>query len=226
MKTTKLLSLLLTVSLALVSCGDDGDIIINNDKGKITGTTNNNIVVTDTTGALKPSGITVGTAAGCAATAFLASNGCAADSAKLGGSAASCYLLKTGCAADSAKLGGQTEANLCVGCAGMAYRLGIAHQDTCVCMRITCTVFSGGACNVIAYICNKRDSPALLFLPALCCVTCRCLPPNAAMCRLYIPGMFTCLGPVSESAYCVGCICGTVACIVKTCLPYSLVNGA
>lgn len=42
MKTTKLLSLLLTVSLALVSCGDDGDIIINNDKGKITGTTNNN----------------------------------------------------------------------------------------------------------------------------------------------------------------------------------------
>lgn len=42
MKTTKFLSLLLTVSLALVSCGDDGDIIINNDKGKITGTTNKN----------------------------------------------------------------------------------------------------------------------------------------------------------------------------------------
>lgn len=38
--------------------------------GTALGTTNNNIVVTDTAGKLKPSGTTLGTAAGCAATAF------------------------------------------------------------------------------------------------------------------------------------------------------------
>lgn len=38
--------------------------------GTALGTTNNNILVTDSTGKLKPSGITVGTAAGCAATFF------------------------------------------------------------------------------------------------------------------------------------------------------------
>ena len=52
------------------------------------------------------SGVAFGTAATCAATAFLSASGCAADSAKLGGTAASSYLKTTGCAADSAKLGG------------------------------------------------------------------------------------------------------------------------
>ena len=43
MKTTKILFFLLIASLTLASCGDDGeDIIISNNKGKITGTTNNN----------------------------------------------------------------------------------------------------------------------------------------------------------------------------------------
>lgn len=41
--------------------------------GTALGTTNNNIVVTDTAGKLKPSGTTLGTAAGCASTAFRAS---------------------------------------------------------------------------------------------------------------------------------------------------------
>ena len=41
--------------------------------GTALGTTNNNILVTDSTGKLKPSGITVGTAAGCDASAFRAS---------------------------------------------------------------------------------------------------------------------------------------------------------
>lgn len=41
--------------------------------GTALGTTNNNILVTDASGNLKPSGITVGTAAGCDATAFRAS---------------------------------------------------------------------------------------------------------------------------------------------------------
>ena len=41
--------------------------------GTALGTTNNNILVTDSTGKLKPSGITVGTAAGCDATAFRSS---------------------------------------------------------------------------------------------------------------------------------------------------------
>lgn len=42
--------------------------------GTALGTTNNNILVTDASGNLKPSGITVGTAAGCDASAFRASN--------------------------------------------------------------------------------------------------------------------------------------------------------
>lgn len=42
--------------------------------GTALGTTNNNILVTDASGNLKPSGITVGTAAGCAATAFRSSS--------------------------------------------------------------------------------------------------------------------------------------------------------
>lgn len=42
--------------------------------GTALGTTNNNILVTDSTGKLKPSGITVGTAAGCDASCFRASN--------------------------------------------------------------------------------------------------------------------------------------------------------
>lgn len=41
MKTTKILSLLLTATLTLASCGDDGDIIISSG-GKITGKINNN----------------------------------------------------------------------------------------------------------------------------------------------------------------------------------------
>lgn len=57
------------------------------------GTTDGNILVTDASGNLKASGTTLGSAAGCAATAFLAAAGCAADSTLLTGKAPSALCV-------------------------------------------------------------------------------------------------------------------------------------
>ena len=67
--------------------------------GSALGTTANKIVLTTASGTLQPSSNVIGSAAYCAA---------------------SCFLTSTGCAADSAKLGGYTPSNLCVACSGNA----------------------------------------------------------------------------------------------------------
>ena len=157
--------------------------------GLLTGVTFTNGRVGVTVGGTTCS-VALGSAAACSTTAFLAANGCAADSAKLGGtaksglftglsysnnkisatvggtskeitlgSAAACsttaFLAANGCAADSAKLGGTAKSGLLTAFSCSNNQMSITVGGTTCTAAITVpNACFGTACNYTAFKCS------------------------------------------------------------------------
>lgn len=160
--------------------------------GTALGTTNNNIVVTDTAGKLKPSGTTLGTAAGCAATAFRAGDWWP-DTISCG-----CVLC-----ADKAN------------CAGRVF----LSSSACVKWCVTCNLGSGDGCVQLYVRSVDSTSREVLIFPECFCIQNGTFaagivyPPTYAA---YLTTTWTGVGPTYKT--CLDCLkpsCG-VCCIQNT----------
>lgn len=111
----------------------------------------------------------LGTAAACAATAFLSASGCAAD---------------------SAKLGGKSPSTLCVECAGRVYS-GWVKGKWCM------TYCSGSCCKAQFYVCCGAAISAMVFPGNVACVNCAsCIPTTPpAACVILSANTWTAIGP-------------------------------